>query len=151
VLSPLVSMESEKRAVRDFHGPEKFEAEVEAYFPLPIDRPRPIMVEGDPDDSKFSQCRKIEIPESNLQDSEDIMSMKKMPQIPPLRKPSVSNESPFHTVGPITQELQNLKNMILTLQLDLQEERCKRECLEEIVSKFGGNLTPESHGIPVLE
>jgi hypothetical protein len=53
-------------------------------------------------------------------------------------------ESPLDTVGPDTQELQNIRKMILSLQLDLQEERCKRECLEEKVNKFGLNPTRKS-------
>jgi hypothetical protein len=59
----------------------------------------------------------------------------------------VLDECPSNTAGPNTQELQNIKNMILSLQLDLQEERCKRECLEETVSKFEGNLTQKFHKI----
>ena len=93
---------------------------------------------------------------------------KKMTKILPLPKSGFTNESPFHTVqrdihipppsrsvvldespppivGPNTQELQDIKNMILTLQLDLLEERTKRECLEEIVRKFKGNPTRKSH------
>ena len=38
--------------------------------------------------------------------------------------------------------------MILTLQLDLQEERSKRESLEEKVRKFEANLTRQSHETP---
>ena len=120
----MVSIESEKRAVRDCHGPVKSEAKFEAFFPLPIGTPKLDMVEGDPNDSEFRQHRKVKITESNLEVSEDIMSSLKMPRIQPL--PIVSNESPSHTVGSNTQELQNITNMILSLQLDLQEERSKR-------------------------
>jgi hypothetical protein len=59
-------MESQKKAVRDFHGPGKLEAEGEVFLPLPIDRPKPDMVEGDRNDSEFKQLQKIEIPISNL-------------------------------------------------------------------------------------
>ncbi len=38
--------------------------------------------------------------------------------------------------------------MILTLQIDLQDECTKRECLEEKVRKFEGNLTRKSHQTP---
>jgi hypothetical protein len=141
-------MESEKKAVRDFHGPGKSMAEGEVLLPLPNDRPKPDMLEGDPNNSEFSKHRKIEIPESNPCNTEFIISPHKMPQIPPLRKGFVSNESPSHTVEPNTQEIQNIKNMILSLQLDLQEERCKREILEEKVRKFGSNLTRQSQEMP---
>jgi hypothetical protein len=56
--------------------------------------------------------------------------------IPPPKKSTVLDESPSHIVGPYTQELQDIKDMISILQLDLQEERCKRECLEEKLRKF---------------
>jgi hypothetical protein len=68
--------------------------------------------------------------------------------IPPRLNSPVLDESPSHIVGPNTEELQNIKTMILTLQLDLQDERCKRECLEEKVRKFEGNLSLQSHQIP---
>jgi hypothetical protein len=58
------------------------------------------------------------------------------------------DENPPSIVGPNLQELQNIKNMILTLQLDLQEERSKRECLEEKMRKFEGNLTQKSDQLP---
>ena len=41
-----------------------------------------------------------------------------------------------------------MKSMILTLQLDFQEERCKRECLEEKVRKLEGDLTRKSNKTP---
>jgi hypothetical protein len=50
----------------------------------------------------------------------------------------VLDESPSHIVGPNAQELQIIKNMILTLQSDLQEERTKRESLEERMREFEG-------------
>ena len=62
----------------------------------------------------------------------------------PPRTSNVYDESPCQIVGPNTQELQIIKNMIVNLQLDLQEERCKRECLEEKMRKFEGDLPPHS-------
>ena len=57
----------------------------------------------------------------------------------------VMDDTPSHLAGPNTQELQNIKNIILTLQIDLQDERTKRECLEEKVRQIEGNLTRQSH------
>jgi hypothetical protein len=54
------------------------------------------------------------------------------------------DEGPYHLAGPTIQDLQNIKNIILTLQLDLQDERTKRECLEEKVRRIEGNLTRQS-------
>jgi hypothetical protein len=64
VLSPLVSMESEKRAVRDFHSPLESEAKGEAFLPLPIPSPTPNLRKYVPKDSKFSKHQRIEISES---------------------------------------------------------------------------------------
>jgi hypothetical protein len=71
-----------------------------------------------------------------------------MPQMSPLAKSVLPNEIFSPIDGPNTQELQNIKNMILTLQLDLQEERTKRERLEEKVRNFERNLTWQSQEIP---
>ena len=68
--------------------------------------------------------------------------------IPPPPRSIVLDDSPTFIDGPNTEELQDIKNMILVLQLDLQEERCKRECLEEKVRKFEGNQTRKSHKTP---
>jgi hypothetical protein len=152
----LVSMESEKKAVRDFHGALKSEAKGEAFCPSPTDGPEPGMVDIGPRDSKFSQNTKFEIPEFKPYETAIKTPMKEMPWIlphenihpPPSSSPIVIKESPSHTVGPNNQELQNIKNMILTLQLDLQEERSKRECLEEKMRNFEGNPTQKSHQIP---
>jgi hypothetical protein len=65
-----------------------------------------------------------------------------------LAKSVLPNESFSAIVGPNTNELQNIKNLILTLQLDLQEERTIRERLEEKVRIFERNLTWQSHEIP---
>jgi hypothetical protein len=65
VLSPLVSMECEKRAVRDFHGPVNPDAKGEAFLRLPIDKPRPNIVEGGPNISEFNPHQKIQIPAPN--------------------------------------------------------------------------------------
>jgi hypothetical protein len=67
--------------------------------------------------------------------------------VPPLST-LVLDQSPSHIVGQNPRELQNIKNMILNLQLDLQEERIKRESLEEKVRRFEGNLTRQSHETP---
>ena len=71
------------------------------------------------------------------------------PDIPTLPQPIsiVLDESPLNAVGPNTEELQNIKNMILTLQSDLQEERCQRECLEVRLREFEGSPTRQSHKI----
>jgi hypothetical protein len=114
------------------------------------------MVEIGPSDSKFSQNTKFEIPEFIPHDTGNITPMKEMPWIlpqenihpPPSSSPIAFKESPSNTVGPNNQELQNIKNMILTLQLDLQEERSKRKCLEEKMRKFEGDPTQKSHQIP---
>jgi hypothetical protein len=66
VLSPLVSMESEKRAIQDFNIAVNSEAKDQAFLPLPNFRPIMNMAEGDLKDSEFNQNRKIEIQESNL-------------------------------------------------------------------------------------
>jgi hypothetical protein len=66
---------------------------------------------------------------------------------PPLSS-VLSNESPCRVVELNTQELQYIKNMIFSLQIDLQEESCKRECLEEKLRKFEGNQNRMSHGTP---
>jgi hypothetical protein len=55
------------------------------------------------------------------------------------------DDTPSHLAGPNTQELQYIKNIILTLEIDLQDERTKRECLEEKVRQIEGNLTRQSH------
>jgi hypothetical protein len=59
----------------------------------------------------------------------------------------VVDESPSDIVRPNTKELRNITKMILNLQLELKEERSKRECLEEKVSKFESQQTPKSHEI----
>jgi hypothetical protein len=66
-LSPLVSMESEKRAVRDFHGVVKSEVEAKAFSPSRIDSHRLTrrMVEGYPRETDFISNQKIEITELN--------------------------------------------------------------------------------------
>jgi hypothetical protein len=66
---------------------------------------------------------------------------------PPSSRSIMFDESPPNAVGPNTEELQNIKNMILTLQLDLEEERCKRECLEVRLSEFEGSPLRQSHKI----
>ena len=71
-----------------------------------------------------------------------------MQQVSPLKKSVFSNVSPSQTVGPGTQEFKNMKIMILTLQLDLQEERTKREYLEEKMRKFEVNLPRQSKKTP---
>jgi hypothetical protein len=63
-------------------------------------------------------------------------------------KNKFSHESSSRIVGPATKELQNIKNIILTLQSDLQEERTKREHLEEKVRIFEGNLMRQLHERP---
>jgi hypothetical protein len=174
VLSPLVSMESEKRAIRDFHGVGESEAKGRVFSPDPfyLPKPTPSLRKGGPKDSKFNQHQKTEIPDSSIEDPEDTVFNKKkaiMPWIlpkPPLSS-LVKDESPLgmvrpdihigptfsslmidgsssHNIEPNTQELQTIKNMILSLQFDLEEERCKRECLEEKLRKFEGNLTRQS-------
>jgi hypothetical protein len=70
-----------------------------------------------------------------------------MPHMSPQAKSVLPNESFSPIVGPNTQELQNIKNMILTLQLELQEERTKRECLEEKVRNLERNPTWQSDEI----
>jgi hypothetical protein len=85
-----------------------------------------------PKKSHFSNERAMRIPRPDMHIPAPINSL-------------VLDESPSNIFGPNTQELQNMKNMILTLQLDLQDERCKRECLEEKVRKFEGNITQKSH------
>jgi hypothetical protein len=68
--------------------------------------------------------------------------------IPPSPSIIPSKNSCPPIIGSDFQELQNLKNMILILQLDFQEERSKRECLEEKLRKFEGYLTRQSHETP---
>jgi hypothetical protein len=60
-------------------------------------------------------------------------------------KNDISDESSSCIVGPNTQELQNIKNIIMTLQLELQDERTRCERLEEKVRIIEGNLTRQSH------
>ena len=55
------------------------------------------------------------------------------------------DESSPPIVAPNTQELQNIKNMVLTLQSDLQEERYKRECLEDKMREFERYPARQSH------
>ena len=160
-------MECEKRAVRDFHRGVNSEAKEEAFLPLPIDKPKPNMMQFHTCDNSISSSpQKIEIPESKLQDTANNSPMKEMPWIlpqpniliPPPRSSllmdestariNVIDESTPRYVGPSTQELRNIKNMILDLQVDLQDERTKRECLEEKVRKFEGNLTQQPHKTP---
>jgi hypothetical protein len=149
-------MESEKRAIRDFHGAVKYETKGPAFSPPPTDRPEPGMVDSGPRDSKFSQHTKIEIQEFMQYDTANKTPMREMPwilphgniHISPPPSPIALDKSPPPIVGPNNQELQNIKNMILTLQLDLQEERSKRECLEEKMRKFEGNLTQKSRETP---
>ena len=50
----------------------------------------------------------------------------------------VYDESHSQIVGSNAEEFQNIKNMILTLQSDLQEECTKREWLEERLREFEG-------------
>jgi hypothetical protein len=66
-------------------------------------------------------------------------------------KPILSDKTVVGTVGPDTQELQNIKNMIFSLQLDLQKERSKREILEEKLRKLEGNLTRPSQEMRASE
>jgi hypothetical protein len=106
------------------------------------------LVGGGPKNSKFIQNGEIEISESNSEQSERSTHINKMPQMSPLVKSVLPNEIFYPIDGPNTQELQNVKNMILTLQLDLQEERTKREHLEEKVRNFERNLTWQSQEIP---
>jgi hypothetical protein len=171
VLSPLVSLESEKTAVRDFHVAVVSKAEGEAHLPVPNDRSTPDMKKGGRKDSKFSEHPKIMIPEMSPQDTATTTPMDKMGWILPPTKSFVSNVSSFGMVspeihirpplsiipsntssppiiGPNFYELQNMKKMILTLQIELQDERSKRECLEEKFRKFEGNLTRKSHKTP---
>ena len=171
----MVSMESEKRAVRDFHGGVKSEAKGEAFSTLDTknDRDSPYTVGVDLNVSEFSQHPKTEIRELKWKATADTIPDKKkeimrwmLPQsksgfsnkslfsiprpdthIPPQKRSTMVDESPPDIVVPNTEELQNIKNMILTLQLDLQEERTKRECLEEKVRKYEGDLTQKSHEI----
>jgi hypothetical protein len=63
VLSPLVSMESEKRAVRDFHIAVVSEAKGEVHSPFPNSRPTPDIKKGGREDSKLSEHPKFIIPE----------------------------------------------------------------------------------------
>jgi hypothetical protein len=214
VLSPLVSMECEKRAVRDFQSALNPEAKGETSSTLITDGPALDMVEGGGEALEFAQNRKIDIQESNRKDATDIIPMKLTPWIMPPPKSGVPNKSLFSIArpsiqiplslrslgldegpsnlagpsiqiplplrslgldegpsnlagptiqiplplrslgldegpsllaGPTIQDLQNIKNIILTLQLDLQDERTKRECLEEKMTRIEGNLTRQSH------
>jgi hypothetical protein len=72
-------MESEKRAVRDFHGAVNSEAKDKAFSLLPTDRAKPDMVEGGRKDSKFSEHIIIEIPEFKPYEMENKTPMKEMP------------------------------------------------------------------------
>jgi hypothetical protein len=135
-------MESEKKAVRDFEGPEMRnfqDAKSRALFPsIPG-------IEKSKSDSRyhlsstFHQFQKIEIPEPKLPDSQNEMTNGKHTNIPATAEPIASDKTPAGTIEPNTEELQNIKNMILILQLELQEERSKREILEEKMRKLEGN------------
>jgi hypothetical protein len=89
--------------------------------------------------SRSQVNQRIETPEPNLSDGNGAMSPEEVTMIELTAKPILSDKTPVGTVGPDTQELQNIKNMILSLQLDLQEERSKREILEEKLRKLEGN------------
>ena len=58
-------MESEKKAVRDFHAAINLEAKGEAFLPLRYDRPTPNMVGCGNNYLESSEDRKNEIPESD--------------------------------------------------------------------------------------
>ena len=79
-------MESEKRAVRDFHGEVNSEAKGEPSFPLHIKIPTPDMKIGSRNYSTSTQHRKTEIPEWKLYLPEDSEFNKKkvMPSIRPI-------------------------------------------------------------------
>jgi transcriptional regulator of met regulon len=61
MLSSLVSMESEKRAIQDFNIAVNSEAKGQAFLPLPTGRPIMNMTEGGLNDLEFRQHRKTEI------------------------------------------------------------------------------------------
>jgi hypothetical protein len=162
-------MESEKRAVRDFHGGVNSEDKGEPSFPLPTDKPTLGLAEIRSSFLELSPEQGIDIPGFKLLKTKDTSPMNKMPWILPLPKSAVSKENPFHkvrpdihiipspprslvldespppVVGPNAQELQDIKNMILTFQSDLQEERTKREILEEKMREFERYPTRQSH------
>jgi hypothetical protein len=79
VLSPLVSIESEKRAVQDFHLAVKSGAKSQAFLPLPINRLSPNTDAVDTNNPDFTQHRKMEIKESNQKYTADTTSIKKTP------------------------------------------------------------------------
>jgi hypothetical protein len=171
VLSPLVSLECEKRAIRDFHVALVCEAKGKEHFTFPNGRPTPDLKKGDQKDSKIIELPKIIIPEIIPEETATTTPMGKMQWNLPQTKSFLPNESHFGMVRPEIhirpslsiipsnkssppifepnfQDFQNIKNMILTLQIDLQDERTKRECLEEKFRKFEGNLTRKSHETP---
>jgi hypothetical protein len=171
VLSPLVSLECEKRAIRDFHVALVSEAKGNAHFTFPNGRPTPDLKKGGQKDSELSEHPKIMIQEMIPQETAITTPMDKMQWNLPQTKSFVPNETFSRVVepdihirpslsiipsnkssppifGPNFQDIQNIKNMILTLQIDLQDERTKRECLEEKVRKFEANLTRKSHETP---
>jgi hypothetical protein len=140
-------MESEKKAVRDFEGPKKRksqDAKSGALFPsIPgIEKSKSDSLHHL--SSNFHQNQKIEIPEPNLQDSQFEIPSENRTNIPATAKPIASDKTPVGTIEPNTQELKNIKNMILILQLELQEERSKREILEEKMRKLEGHSAPPS-------
>jgi hypothetical protein len=99
VLSPLVSMECEKTAVRDFHIAVNPEDNAEAIFTQPTDGPAPDMVEGGPEASEFTLKRKIEINESKIKLTAVTTPMKKNQSVLPLPKSVVQNEGLFSNNG----------------------------------------------------
>jgi hypothetical protein len=100
VLSPLVSMECEKRAVRDFHSAVNPEANGETFLTLPTERPAPKTEADDGNDSEFIQNRKIQIQEPNREVTRDSTPMKNTPWILPLSKSAVTDECPFSMIPP---------------------------------------------------
>jgi hypothetical protein len=98
VLSPLVSIESEKMAVRDFHYAVKSGAKSQAFLPLPIGRPSPNTDAVDTNNSEFTVHREIEIKESKTKLKADKSPMKKTPWILPLPKSGVPDQKPFSMV-----------------------------------------------------
>jgi hypothetical protein len=140
-------MESEKKAVRDFEGPKKRksqDAKSGALFPSIPGIEKSKSDSGYHLSKNFHQDQKIEIPEPNLLESQVEITSENRTNIPATAKPIASDKTPVGTIEPNTQELQNIKNMILSLQLELQEERSKREILEEKMRKLEGHLAPTS-------
>jgi hypothetical protein len=142
-------MESEKRAVRDFEGPKKSGSKKTSsvpFFPMPSGTENSKLDPLNYFFPKSNENQKIEIPEPNIPGSELEITAEKDRKIPPTTKPIASDKTPVGIVEPNTEELQTIKNMILILQLELQEERSKREILEEKIKKFEVNLAQPTHG-----